>query len=602
MRIVWRSSPASTIVLLSFTVAAAFVPLAIAYVGKVITDSVVAHVRDATLFWVLVELALIALQTVLSRVLAVTRQTLGARLSIDINVLILEKAMTLELRHFEDPDFYDQLVRARREASSRPLSVVSGVFLLGQNLITLVGYAVVLLKFSVLAVLALVVASIPAALMEIRYSNQAFRQRNRRAPESRRLSYIEYVLANDEHAKEVKTLGIGSLLLGRYKGLSETFYDEDRRLASRRAAWSLALTLVGTVAFYGSYAAMALAAAAGRLTLGTMVLYVAAFRQGQQAVQAILNAIGGMYEDSLYMSNLFSYLDLETERQRAEAAPQRDDVRDGNGSSSHRPVDGARGQGGGVVGQATGIVFDDVGFRYPGSERWSLRHVSLVVPSGEKLALVGHNGAGKTTFIKLLTRLYDPTEGRILLDGKDLRDWDKDALLGRIGVVFQDFNEYQFDLEENVGLGSAEHLGDDERVERAIDLGGAREVVESLARGKKTQLGRWFKGGVELSGGQWQKVALARAFMREEADILVLDEPTAALDAEAEHAVYERFKTLAKGRTAILISHRFPTVRMADRIIVLHDGRIIEQGTHASLLDQRGQYARLFELQAHGYQ
>jgi ATP-binding cassette subfamily B protein len=581
--IVWRSSPIFAWILLTFTIAVAFVPLAVAYVGKTITDSVVAHAKDATLVWVLVELGLIALQTIFSRVLALTRQTLGARLSIDINVLILEKALTLELQDFEDPEFYDQLIRARREASSRPLSVVSGVFLLGQNLITLFGYAVVLLRFSVLAVVALLVASIPATLMEIRYSNQVFRQRNRRAPESRRLSYLEHVLANDEHAKEVKTLGIGPLLLGRYKGLSEAFYDEDKKLTSGRALWGLLLTLVGTLAFYGSYAAMALATAEGRLTLGMMVLYVAAFRQGQQAFQAILSATGGMYEDSLYMSNLFSYLDLPTEResQGRNSVPPKDDAGDEIGA---------------------GIVFEDVGFRYPGSERWSLRHVSVVVPRGEKLAIVGHNGAGKTTFIKLLTRLYEPTEGRILLDGKNLKDWDTRTLLGRIGVVFQDFNEYQFDLQENVGLGSAEHLADDARVERAIDLGGAREVVESLARGKKTQLGRWFKDGVELSGGQWQKVALARAFMREEADILVLDEPTAALDAEAEHAVYERFKTLAKGRTAILISHRFPTVRMADRIIVLDLGRVVEEGTHASLLLKRGQYARLFELQAHGYQ
>jgi ATP-binding cassette subfamily B protein len=583
MRIVWRSSHASTIILLLFTVAVAFVPLGIAYVGKLITDAVVAHAVGATLHWVVVELGLITLQTVLSRVLAQTRQTLGARLSIDINVLILEKALTLELRHFEDSEFYDQLIRARREASSRPLSVVTSLFLLAQNLITLAGYAVILFRFSGLAVFALVVASLPATLMEIRYSNLSFRQRNRRAPESRRLSYLEHVLANDEHAKEVKTLGLGSLLLRRYRELSEAFYDEDRKLTARRAAWGLGLTLVGTIAFYGSYVAMALAAATGGLTIGTMVLYVAAFRQGQQAVQAILNAIGGMYEDSLYMSNLFSYLDLETRTDSA-ANPVRE--------SALLPSRDA----------PPGIVFQDVGFCYPGSERWSLRHVSLVIPPGEKLALVGHNGAGKTTFIKLLTRLYDPTEGRILLDGKDLREWNRDLLLQRIGVVFQDFNEYQFDLEENVGMGNTEYLTDEARIERAIDKGGARDVVTSLARGKKTQLGRWFKDGVELSGGQWQKVALARAFMREEADILVLDEPTAALDAEAEHAVFERFKMLAKGRTAILISHRFPTVRMADRIVVLDGGQIIEEGTHDHLVGQGGEYARLFELQAHGYQ
>jgi ATP-binding cassette, subfamily B, bacterial len=583
MKIVWRSSHASTIILLLFTVAVAFVPLGIAYVGKLITDAVVAHAVGATLHWVLVELGLITLQTVLSRVLAQTRQTLGARLSIDINVLILEKALTLELRHFEDSEFYDQLIRARREASSRPLSVVTSLFLLAQNLITLAGYAVILFRFSGLAVFALVVASLPATLMEIRYSNLSFRQRNRRAPESRRLSYLEHVLANDEHAKEVKTLGLGSLLLRRYRELSEAFYDEDRKLTARRAAWGLALTLVGTIAFYGSYVAMALAAATGGLTIGTMVLYVAAFRQGQQAVQAILTAIGGMYEDSLYMSNLFSYLDLETRTDSA-ADPVQESALSSSGDAP------------------PGIVFQDVGFCYPGSERWSLRHVSLVIPPGEKLALVGHNGAGKTTFIKLLTRLYDPTEGRILLDGKDLREWNRNLLLQRIGVVFQDFNEYQFDLEENVGMGNTEYLTDEARVERAIDKGGARDVVTSLARGKKTQLGRWFKDGVELSGGQWQKVALARAFMREEADILVLDEPTAALDAEAEHAVFERFKMLAKGRTAILISHRFPTVRMADRIVVLDGGQVIEEGTHDHLVGQGGEYARLFELQAHGYQ
>jgi ATP-binding cassette subfamily B protein len=579
MRLVWKSSKAIAIVLLGFSIAVAIVPLGIAYVGKSTMDAVVAHARDATLLWVLVELGLIALQALFTRVLALARQTLGARLSIDINVSILEKAQTLELRHFEDPEFYDQLTRARREASSRPLSVVTGLLQLGQNAITLVGYIAVLVRFSPIAVIALVLAGIPATFVEVRYSNQAFRLRNRRAPEARRVSYLEHVLANDEHAKEVKTLGLGRLLLDRYKSLSETFYEEDRVLASKRAWWGFSVSLVGTFAFYGSYVAMALAAAAGRLTLGTMVLYVMAFRQGQQAFQAILGAIGGMYEDSLYMSNLYAYLDLET---RPDAPPGR----------VHRN---------GTV-KRTGITFEHVGFRYPESERWALRDVSLTVPAGEKVALVGHNGAGKTTFIKLLTRLYEPTEGRILLDGKDLKDWDKDALRARIGVVFQDFNQYQFDLGENVGLGSVEHMGDDARVERAIDLGGAREVVDALPRGKRAQLGRWFKDGVELSGGQWQKIALARAFMREEADILVLDEPTAALDAEAEHAVFERFKMLAKGKTAILISHRFPTVRMADRILVLDAGRIVEEGTHRELLDEKGRYAHMFELQAHGYQ
>jgi ATP-binding cassette subfamily B protein len=591
MRLVWRSSRTTALVLLVFTVAVAVVPLGIAYVGKATMDAVVARARDISLLWVLVELGLIALQALFTRVLALARQTLGARLSIDINHSILEKAQTLELAHFEDPEFYDQLTRARREASSRPLSVVTGLLQLGQNAITLAGYIVVLVKWSPLAVFALIVAGIPATLVEVRYSNQAFRLRNHRAPENRRVSYLEHVLANDKHAKEVKALGLGRLLLDRYKELSETFYEEDRRLAVRRAAWGFAVALLGTLTFYGSYVVMAVAAAEGRITLGTMVLYVMAFRQGQQAFQAILGAIGGMYEDSLYMSNLFSYLDLDT---RPAAAPAR-----ARANGAPAPVVAAP-----VAAPATagGIAFEHVGFRYPDSDRWALRDVSLRVPAGEKIALVGHNGAGKSTFIKLLTRLYEPTEGRILLDGKDLRDWDKDALRKRIGVVFQDYNQYQFDVTENVGLGSVEHMGDEARVERAIDLGGAREVVDALPRGRHAQLGRWFKDGVELSGGQWQKIALARAFMREEADILVLDEPTAALDAEAEHAVFERFKTLANGRTAILISHRFPTVRMADRILVLDAGRIVEQGTHRELLDGHGRYSHMFELQAHGYQ
>jgi ATP-binding cassette subfamily B protein len=589
MRLVWRSSRTTALVLLAFSIAVAIVPLGIAYVGKSTMDAVVAHARQATLVWVLVELALIAVQTLFTRVLALARQTLGARLSIDINVSILEKAQTLELAHFEDPEFYDQLTRARREASSRPLSVVTGLLQLGQNAITLAGYIVVLIKFSPLAVVALILAGIPATLVEVRYSNQAFRLRNHRAPENRRVAYLEHVLANDEHAKEVKALGLGGLLLDRYQKLSETFYDEDRRLAMRRAAWGFAVALLGTVAFYGSYVAMALAAAAGRLTLGTMVLYVMAFRQGQQSFQAILNALGGMYEDSLYMSNLFSYLDLDV---RPVASLGR--ARENGAPAAISATNGHRHLG--------GIVFENVGFQYPDSDRWALRNVSLTVPAGEKIALVGHNGAGKSTFIKLLTRLYEPTEGRILLDGKDLRDWDAVELRSRIGVVFQDFNQYQFDVSENVGMGSVDHIDDDARVERAIDLGGAREVVDALPRGKRAQLGRWFKDGVELSGGQWQKIALARAFMREEADILVLDEPTAALDAEAEHAVFERFKTLAKGKTAILISHRFPTVRMADRILVLDAGHIVEEGTHRELLEGRGRYAHMFELQAHGYQ
>jgi ATP-binding cassette subfamily B protein len=524
---------------------------------------------------VVVELGAVGALALLERALNLVRQLVGSRLGIDVNVAILEKALALDLGHFEDAEFYDKLTRARREASSRPLSLIGSNFQVLRSALTLAGYVALLTRFSGLMVVALLLATVPAFVAEARFSGAAFRMRNWRSPDARRLNYLEYVLANDEHAKEVKLFGLGPLLLERYRRLAETFFAEDRRLAVRRAVWGYALSLVSTAVFYGCYVIIVMGAVRGRLSIGDMTLYLIAFRQGQQSFQAILTAVGSMYEDTLYMSNLFEFLAI--------------------------PVDAPAPGLPAVVVPEDGIRFEGVGFQYPGADHFALRDVSLFIPKGQSLALVGENGAGKTTFIKLLAGLYRPREGRIRLDGRDLRDWDERALRGRIGVIFQDFNQYQLLLRENVAFGSVEHLDDDLRVARAVDQGGARELVANLAAGLGTQLGRWFKGGVELSGGQWQKVALARAFMRDEADILILDEPTAALDAEAEHAIFQRFRALAAGRTTILISHRFPTVRMADRIVVLEGGRVIEEGTHAELLAAGARYARLFALQAAGY-
>jgi ATP-binding cassette subfamily B protein len=587
LRLVWRSSRPLTLSLAFLTLAGALVPLGVAYAGKGIVDAVVAKNRDTTLRWVLIELALVVTSAIVQRGLGLVRSLLGARLGIDINVSILEKALGLELRWFEDPEFYDKLTKARREASSRPVALVTESFQLVQNLITLVGYAALLIQFSGWAVAGLLVATIPATVAEMRYSKVAFRVRNWRSPESRRLLYLEYVLANDEHAKEVKLFGLGPLLLARYRTLAEAFYAEDKTLAIRRAGITHALSLLGTGAFYAAYASMALLAAAARLTLGNMTMYILAFRQGQQSFQSVLGAIGSMYEHNLYMSNLFEYLAI------AKTAPPGTPV---------PPPALARGE--------EEIRFEGVGFRYPDKDAWAVRGIDLTVRKGESLALVGENGAGKTTLIKLLTGLYVPTEGRILLDGRDVREWDPDLLRRRFGVVFQDFNQYQLKVRENVGLGSIDHMTDEPRIVRAVERGGASDVVLGLKAGLDAPLGRWFQDGTELSGGQWQKIALARAFMREEADILVLDEPTAALDAEAEHAVFQRFRALASGadrpqdlgrRTTIVISHRFPTVRMAQRIIVLEQGRIVEQGTHDELVLRGGKYARMFALQAEGY-
>jgi ATP-binding cassette subfamily B protein len=595
LALVWGSSRLQTVALAALTVVSGVVPLGVAYVGKRIVDAVVARSGAATLRWVLMELALVLALAACQRGLALVRSVLGARLGIDINVAILEKAQRLDLRWFEDSEFYDKLTRARREASSRPIGLVSESFALVQSVITLVGYAALVVRYSAWAALALFAATVPATIAEMRYSKLAFRVRNWRSPESRKLLYLEYVLANDEHAKEVKLFGLGQTLLDRYRRLSEQFYDEDRRLYVRRALWTQLLSLIGTGAFYAAYVGMALMAASGRLSLGDMTMYVVAFRQGQQSFQSALSGIGGLYEHNLYMSNLWEYLGIATD------APQ---LASSSRGASNGDAVGTRREGGDnglPPAGRSGLVLEDVGFRYPGKDVWALRHIDLQIPAGESLALVGENGAGKTTLVKLITRLYEPTEGRVLLDGRDLRDWNADELRRRFGVVFQDFNQYQLKVRENVGLGSVDHLEDVPRIERAIERGGAAPVVAGLREGLDASLGGWFQGGTELSGGQWQKIALARAFMREESDMLILDEPTAALDAESEHAVFERFSELARGRTTIVISHRFPTVRMARKIVVIEGGRVVEAGTHDELVARSGRYARMFALQAEGY-
>jgi len=581
LELVWSTSPGLTSALGVLTVLAGMLPAAVAYVGSLIVDAVLAAIRagggDATrvIELVLLEGVLVAATAGAQRGLSLCQALLRALLGQRVNVMILEKALTLELRHFEDSEFYDKLTRARREASTRPLSLITRTFGLLQNGLSLASYAALLVRFSPWAVAVLLLAGLPAFIAETKFSGDAFRLFRWRSPETRMQLYLETVLAREDHAKEVKLYGLGARLLERYREIFRRLYKEDRALTIRRELWGFGLGILGTAALYLAYAWVALSTVHRLITLGQMTMYLALFRQGQSAVSAMLSAVGGMYEDNLYLSTLYEYLET--------------DVPGSTGAElkGPHPEDGVR--------------FEDVTFYYPGEQEPALEHISLQLRPGESLALVGENGSGKTTLIKLLTRLYTPTAGRILLDGQDLARWDERALRERIGVIFQDFARYQMLVGENVGAGDERYFEDEARWRDAAEKGRASEFIDTLPAGYQTQLGKWFRDGRELSGGQWQKIALSRAFMRTRADILVLDEPTAAMDARAEAEVFEHFRQLAAGRITILISHRFSTVRMADQILVLDRGRIIERGSHEQLMRFDGHYAHLFTLQARGY-
>lgn len=580
VELVWTTNRSLFVALLTLTVAGGLIPASIAWVGKLIVDAVVAAAdgtgdASVALKWVAVEAGLVALRAGTRHGLDVTNQLLRAQLGHRVNVLILEKAQTLDLVHFEDSEFYDRMTRARREASSRPLGLVRKSFGVIQNAISLVSYAGLLFAFSPWAVLLLTVASVPAFIAETRFAGQAFRIFKWRSPETRKQMYLETVIAREDYAKEVQLLRLGPILVQRYRDIFASLYDEDRDLTVRRGFWGYVLGLVSTGALYAAYAWIVVTTAARTISLGDMTMYLLVFKQGQAAFSAILNAIGGMYEDNLYLSNLYEFLEIEVESQ------------DGTATQGVSPGDGVR--------------FEDVRFRYPDASTDAVQGLSLHIRPGQRLALVGHNGSGKTTLIKLLTRLYSPTGGRILLDGTDLQDWEGEALRRRVGVIFQDFVKYQFLVGENIGVGDVDRIEDEPAWSAAAEKGMAAPFIDEFPEGYATQLGRWFKGGRELSIGQWQKIALSRAFMRKDADVLVLDEPTSAMDAEAEAQIFQRLMDLTQDQIAVLISHRFSTVRMADHIVVLDGGRLVEQGSHEELMALDGPYQRLFTLQAQGY-
>ena len=582
MNLVWTTSRFLTFTLAILTVIAGVLPAAIAYIGQLIVDGVVAAMSSDSpdtrrILWLVVLEALVVTAVAASqRGLSASQSLLRALLGQRVNVMILEKALTLQLAHFEDSEFYDKLTQARREASSRPLSLVNRTFGLVQNSISLTSYAVLLFTFSPWAVVILMGAGLPAFIAEAKFSGDAFKLFRWRSPDTRMQMYLETVIAREDGVKEVKLFQLGPRLLQRYQDIFHKLFAEDRRLTLRRDGWGFALGLISTGAFYGAYIWIVTATINTEITLGAMTMYLLLFRQGQTAVAAILSSISGMYEDNLYLSNLYEYLGQEVQQR------------------SGRLVRGPE--------PKLGLELRNVSFTYPGASRPAISNIDLNIRPGDSLALVGENGSGKTTLIKLIARLYEPTGGNILLDGLDLNDWDIDALRQRIGVIFQDFGRYQFSVGENIGAGDVRYIDDAERWAVAAKTGMAAPFIEEMPDGYETQLGRWFKGGRELSGGEWQKIALSRAFMRSDADILVLDEPTAAMDAASEAAIFDHFRNASATKMTILISHRFSTVRAANQIVVMRSGAIVERGDHTSLLELGGVYAHLFTLQARGYQ
>ncbi len=587
MRLVWNTSAGLTVIMAVATIANGVLPASIAFVGGLFVDAVagaltaedaaaITEARSSALFYVLVEAGLVLVMTGAQRLTTVSRSILQVLLANKINVMIIEKALTLEMSHFEDAEYYDKLLRARREASSRPLGLVVKTFDLMRDLIALAAIGAWLFQFSPWVVVLLVVTGLPAFIAEAGFSGEAFRIMRRRSPERRMQFYLEMVLTREDGVKEVKLLQMGKLFLQRYIDIFRKIYREDRNLVLRRNFWGYLLGLLSSAAFYFAYGWVGFSAIAGAISIGQMTAYIAQFRLGQTSVSNSLTAVNGMYEDNLYLSTLTEYLDHE--------------VPEPSGDQLHGPD------------PADGIRFENVSFTYAGSDKPALDNVSLHIRPGERLAIVGENGSGKTTLIKLLGRLYAPSAGRITLEGLELSRWDIEALRRKIGVIFQDFARYQLLVGENIGIGDVEEIDNEPQVGEAARKGMADVFIRKLPLDYRTQLGTWFRDGKELSGGQWQKIALSRAFMRTRADVLILDEPTAAIDARAEAEIFAHFGKLSENRISIIISHRFSTVRIADHIIVLDAGRILEQGSHEQLLRADGQYAQLFKLQASGYQ
>jgi len=622
MRMVWQTSRPYCIAMIVLRLMRSLVPVATLWISKLIIDTVVAGRAvnaDYHHLWKLVgaEIAVVLAGDLLGRASTLVESLLGDLFSNRTSILLMEHASTLDLYQFEDPAFYDQLERARQQTTGR-IGLLAQLFNLVQDILTLVSLAAALLIYNPWLLLLLGVSVVPSFLGETHYASLGYSLFFRWTPQRRLLDYLRYVGASDRTAKEVQMFGLAPWLIDRFKTLSENFYAENRRLSTRKAIVATFLGLVSTAGYYAAYIVILARAMSGAISIGSLTFLAGTFQRSRGLIQGLLMSASNIIEQCLYLKDLFDFFEMKPSIASRPGAPR----------VPNTIVDG--------------ITFENVGFRYPGSDAWAVRHVTFKLRPGERVALVGENGAGKTTLTKLLARLYDPTEGRILLDGVDLREYDLASVRNSVGVIFQDFVRYDFRFDENIGVGEINDvrasLGLDRentssngapnnpaaavsspnghlmpsgsvngngspipgRIISAAEKSLASSLLHRLPAGYKQMLGRRFDGGVDLSGGEWQKVALARAYMRD-SQVLILDEPTAALDARAEYEVFIRFSQLVKGRMAVIISHRFSTVRMADRIIVLKEGLVIEEGSHAELVAQGGQYAELFALQAEGY-